>query len=94
MLKIANKDVLNINVMEENDGEIKTFSVNQQQNIQSLLREIYNFIKECKKADIEIGFNKNELKYYIELETGDKIYSPYKIIKHRNGKFSIERKGE
>lgn len=89
MLEINNQIVEKIIVREEYDGEIKSFRISQNDNLQNKLEEIYNFIKGAKRADKEMGWE-NGLNYHIELRTADTLYGDYKIVKHRNNTYSIE----
>lgn len=84
MLKVAGNIVTSIEVYNEEDYEnIKSFKVNQDDNIQTLLETVYNYIIELKKSDRKFGYW-DKFHYYIELETANDSFGPYKIVKLRN----------
>lgn len=85
MLRVNNQDVESIEVYNEEDYEnIKSFKIKQDDDIQIILKEIYEFIKHSKQIDDrEFGY-KGGMHYYIELETINNSYGPYKIVKLRN----------
>lgn len=92
MLKIDSKVVEEIIVSYsdcDNEEEIKSFSISQEEDIQKKLEEIYNYIKEVKNFDKRQNIGK-DLKYYIELQTADTKYGNYRIVKHRDNKYSME----
>ncbi len=87
MLKIGNEDVVTITVKTFEYEEVKAFKINQDNDIQKQLAEIYEFIKYCKKCDIEeMGY---KLDYIITLETATNSYGDYNIRKHHNNVYSI-----
>ena len=88
MIKLDGNDAIALNIYNYEDNElIKSFRIKQEEDAQILLKEVYDFIVDAQKSDLEIiGY---KLHYYIELETSDKIYGNYVIVKHRNGKYSF-----
>lgn len=93
MLKIDNKVVEEIIVNNTAGGEkeeIKSFKISQEEDIQKKLEEIYKYIKDIKEFDKRQNIA-DGLKYYIELQTIDGKYGDYKIVKHKNNRYSIEK---
>ena len=93
MLRVTNQDVESIEVYNEEDYEnIKSYKVKQDDDIQILLKEIYDFIKYSKQIDDrEFGY-KGGMHYFIKLETLDTFYELYQIVKIRNSdKYKITK---
>lgn len=73
-LNLANqKDIICYNVLGLEQGAIKEGFTK--------LKDVYDFIKECKRIDKEEGI---EDIYLVEIETEDQIFGNYTISKRNN----------
>lgn len=95
MLYINNEIVLNLNIIREETNEcLYQYNLNIKDiDFNTVLKKIYNLIQMFKQEDKRLAKQygiDERCNYYISADTKLNCYYPFKIVKHKNNKYSLK----